>query len=114
MLAGLEAGAAASREAVRELEPEEAGLADELRAGRRRAADAALLADEAAVDRVLRVEAHLTRQLEATLALFGRLAGRPTVGLGVAGLGRAGGGGFVSFPGPPCPAGGIGPSIAHA
>ena len=63
---------------------------------------------------VLRVEAHLTRQLESALALFGRLAGRPAVGLGVvvAGLGRVGNGGFVPFPGPATAAGGIDPVLA--
>jgi hypothetical protein len=114
VLARLEGRAGRYRDAARELEAEDERLAGEMRAARRRAGDAASLGDAAAVERVLRVEAHLTRQLETTLALFGRLAGSPApVGLGVvvAGVARGGtGGGFVAFSGGPVPGEGHAPA----
>jgi hypothetical protein len=61
--------------AVSALRGEEESLAAAMRAARVAARAARAFADESVVDRVLRVEAHLTRQLGLTLDLLARLAG---------------------------------------
>ena len=84
-------GRAAERGArVAQLEAEAEAAAGELRAARERAAAAAVYADGDAVDRVMRVESHLTRQLGLTLDLLARLRGEACSGAaGVGALLRA-------------------------
>jgi hypothetical protein len=58
---------------IAEKEAEVESLATEMRAARERAASAAVYADPKAVDTVIRLEGHLTRQLGLTLDLLDRL-----------------------------------------
>ena len=57
------------------------GLAERMRARRAEAAAVAALGDDAVVDRVIRVEAHLVRQLDALLGMLARprVGGEPRV-----------------------------------
>jgi hypothetical protein len=75
---------------IAEKEAEAEALAAELRGARERAASAAVFADAKAVDTVIRMEGHLTRQLGLTIDLLDQLRGDRSSGdrAGLTGLFR--------------------------
>jgi hypothetical protein len=89
VIAQLAAEVANVEEAIVTRERAEVALVGEMRVARGRAAAAMLLADDKVIDRVVRAEGHLQRQLERTVALLEQVQGRRRAGEVADGAGPA-------------------------